>query len=262
MSFLDKLKKGMQNDGKASALSDPEAEEKDEETGDETEEAEEAKEETEKNDKDVREENETEEIEEEPAAETGNEKETETEEEKEKKPEEKKKTTGPKPSVKPDKETKKKAAPKILKKVDSQLENLKIENLTVKEIPMVEDQQEEKNEKEQEWLEPEGQLAVDVYQTEGELVIQAAIAGIKTEDLDVLIEEDVLTIKGKRNNPIQAAAADYFIQECYWGSFSRKIILPVEVDASRTDAAMKEGILTISIPKIQREKKKKVTIKG
>lgn len=94
------------------------------------------------------------------------------------------------------------------------------------------------------------------------MIIQAAIAGIKTEDLDVLIEEEILTIKGKRNNPYRPDAADYFIQECYWGLFSRKIILPVEVDASHCDATMKEGILTIRMPKIQREKKKKITIKG
>ena len=54
---------------------------------------------------------------------------------------------------------------------------------------------------------------------------------------------------------------DYFIEECYWGPFSRKIILPVEVDSSRADAAMKDGVLTVRIPKIQREKKKKLTIK-
>jgi len=121
---------------------------------------------------------------------------------------------------------------------------------------------EAENKKESGWLNNEGQLAVDVYQTENELVIQSAIAGIKTEDLDVLVEDDVLTIKGTRLNPYQADSIDYFIQECYWGPFSRKIILPVEVDASRTDASMKDGILTIRLPKIQREKKKKITIKS
>lgn len=148
------------------------------------------------------------------------------------------------------------------RKTESKTEN-KLEGLEVKAIPSgIEKEKAAEASGDGEWLETEGQLAVDVYQTVNELVIQAAIAGIKTEDLDVLIEEDVLTIKGKRANPYQIDAADYFIQECYWGPFSRKIILPVEVDASRTDAAMKEGILTIRIPKVQREKKKKVTIKG
>jgi len=111
-----------------------------------------------------------------------------------------------------------------------------------------------------EWLNNEGQLAVDVYQTENDLIVQAAIAGMKVEDLDVLIEDEVITIKGTRPNPLHENG-DYFIEECYWGTFSRKIILPVEVDSSRADAAMKEGILTIRIPKIQREKKKKLVVK-
>ncbi len=111
-----------------------------------------------------------------------------------------------------------------------------------------------------EWLDNEGRLAVNVYQTENDLVAQAAIAGIKADDVEVVIEDDVIIIKGERPNPL-AEDGDYFIEECYWGPFSRKIILPVEVDSSRADAAMKDGVLTVRIPKIQREKKKKLTIK-
>lgn len=111
-----------------------------------------------------------------------------------------------------------------------------------------------------EWLNGEGRLAVNVYQTENDLVAQAAIAGIKADDVEVVIEDDVIVIKGERPNPLDEDG-DYFIEECYWGPFSRKIILPVEVDSSRADAAMKDGVLTVRIPKIQREKKKKLTIK-
>ena len=106
----------------------------------------------------------------------------------------------------------------------------------------------------------EGQLAVDVYQTKNDLVIQSAIAGIKAEDLDISIENDTLIIKGEREKPDEKEQ-DYFTQECYWGIFSRKIILPVEVDPSRISAKMKQGILTISLPKIEREKKRKVVVK-
>jgi len=116
------------------------------------------------------------------------------------------------------------------------------------------------NQSENSWLNGDGQLTVNVYQTENDLVLQSAIAGVKVEELDVIIEDDVITIKGNRPNPL-AENGDYFIEECYWGPFSRKVILPVEVDSTRADAAMKEGILTIRIPKIQREKKKKLTIK-
>lgn len=110
-------------------------------------------------------------------------------------------------------------------------------------------------------FESEGQLAIDIYQTEKELVIQSAIAGIKLKDLDISIEKDKLTIKGKREKPIENEKINYFYQECYWGPFSREIILPVEIDPSRAEASFKEGILTIRMPKIEREKKKKIEVK-
>ncbi|MBU0546763.1 MAG: Hsp20/alpha crystallin family protein [Patescibacteria group bacterium] len=115
-------------------------------------------------------------------------------------------------------------------------------------------------EEKEDWLVPEGQLSVDVYQTKEELVIQSAIAGIKPDSLDISIEGDVVAIKGKREKP-NNEEGDYFTQECYWGQFSREIILPVEVDPNRVKAAMKDGILIIRIPKIFREKKRKILVK-
>lgn len=110
------------------------------------------------------------------------------------------------------------------------------------------------------WLEPEGELAIDVYQTENELVIQSAIAGVKPEDLSVSIEGDVLTIEGQRQKSSEEAG-NYFYQECFWGRFARQIILPVEIDPNKIEATLKEGVLTIRMPKIQREKKRKIVIK-
>jgi len=110
-------------------------------------------------------------------------------------------------------------------------------------------------------FEVEGQLAIDVYQTKTDLVIQSAIAGVKPENLDISMEKDVVTIKGSREKPFEEEEGDYFLQECYWGVFSREIILPVEVDPNRATAEMKEGILTIRIPKIEREKKRKIVVK-
>ncbi len=107
----------------------------------------------------------------------------------------------------------------------------------------------------------EGQLAVDVYQTETELVIQSAIAGIKTEDLDISIESDSVIIRGIREHPPETGEKNYFYQECYWGQFSRQIILPEETDPGRAEATMKEGILTIRIPKIEKKEKKKILVK-
>jgi len=112
-----------------------------------------------------------------------------------------------------------------------------------------------------EWLEQGGQLAVDVYQTDSSIVIQAPIAGVKKEELDISIENDVITIKGNREAPPETEEKNYFYQECYWGPFSREIILPSEGDPSRATAEMKEGVLTLKIPRIQREKVRKIKIK-
>ncbi len=157
-------------------------------------------------------------------------------------------------------------SPAGIKNADVENNNLKsnfnikpISKMPAKEISFkkISDQEEEK----EDWLESEGQLAVDVFQTENELVIQAPIAGIKVDDIDIIIEEEVVTIKGARKNPFAEKPTGYFIQECWWGPFSRKIILPLDADSARADASMKEGILTIRIPKIIREKKRKVSIR-
>lgn len=113
---------------------------------------------------------------------------------------------------------------------------------------------------EEEWLQPEGELAIDVYQTENEIVIQSAIAGVKPENLNIAIERDILTIKGNREKPFEESG-DYFTQECYWGPFSREVVMPVEVDPERVEATMKDGILIIRIPKLLREKLRKIRVK-
>jgi HSP20 family protein len=111
------------------------------------------------------------------------------------------------------------------------------------------------------WPEQEGQLAVDVYQTEDEIVIQTAIAGVKAEDLDITAKEDTIIIRGKREKIKEEKETNYFYQECYWGPFSREIILPLPADTSRAQASMVEGILTIRIPKILKEGIKKIIVK-
>jgi len=138
------------------------------------------------------------------------------------------------------------------------------------EEPKVEKEKPAKVPQKEKWFETEGELAADVYQTENDLVIQSAIAGVKPEDLEILMEGDVITIKGNREKPEDynppatlprgPSERAYFTQECYWGPFSRKVILPVEIDPNRIEATMKEGILTIRLPKIEREKKRKIEV--
>lgn len=98
--------------------------------------------------------------------------------------------------------------------------------------------------------EEEGQLAIDVYETEDALIVVSAIAGIKTADLDLSLQQDMLTIRGRRTAPVETSTADPLITECYWGSFSRTIILPSSIDPQRTSARMVSGVLVITLPKL------------
>ncbi|MDP2696185.1 MAG: Hsp20/alpha crystallin family protein [bacterium] len=107
----------------------------------------------------------------------------------------------------------------------------------------------------------EGQLTIDVFQTPQEIVVESPIAGVKPEDLDVQITSESVTIRGRREKEKAVKEEDYFYQECYWGRFSRSIILPQEVDADEAKANLKNGVLTIRLPKINRQKVKKLNVK-
>ena len=96
----------------------------------------------------------------------------------------------------------------------------------------------------------EGQLSVDVYQTPEEIIIKSTIAGVKPEDLKISLHNDLLTIKGRRHEDANIKEEDYFYKECYFGSFSRSIILPAEVDNHQVDAELENGILIITLHKI------------
>ncbi len=110
--------------------------------------------------------------------------------------------------------------------------------------------------------EGDGQLTVDVYQTPDTIVIKSTIAGVKPEDLDVSITNDMVTVRGMRRHDEEVQEDDYFYRECYWGNFSRSIILPVDIIAEKADASLKDGILTIRIPKSDALVTKKVKVRG
>lgn len=117
----------------------------------------------------------------------------------------------------------------------------------------------------EEWLdkeESEGQLSVDVYQTKDNVVIKSTIAGVKPEDVDISIDNDVITIRGQRKLEEEVKEDDYFYQECYWGSFSRSIVLPVEIKSDEAEASLKNGVLTIVLPKVKKEKSVAVKVKS
>jgi HSP20 family protein len=100
----------------------------------------------------------------------------------------------------------------------------------------------------------EGQLSVDVYQTEDSIVITSTMAGVNPEDLEVTLNNDVVTIRGKRQPEQVVRPEDYFYRECYWGGFSRSIVLPVEVHAESVSARLRHGVLTVVLPKAPRSK--------
>ena len=107
---------------------------------------------------------------------------------------------------------------------------------------------------EQNFEETEGQLAVDVFQNDKEIVVKSTIAGAKPEDLKISLHNDLLVIKGERHVQEEVSEDNYLFRECYWGSFSRSIILPAEVDSRRVQAEIENGVLTITLPKIRSEK--------
>lgn len=115
----------------------------------------------------------------------------------------------------------------------------------------------------EEWLtEYEGQLALDAFQTEDQVVIKAPIAGVRPEDLEVTIHDEQITVKGERKQEHQVKEEDYFAQECYWGVFSRSIALPPGCDIENAKASLKNGVLTIIIPKLRKGKTKIVKIEA
>ncbi len=103
------------------------------------------------------------------------------------------------------------------------------------------------------WLEEdiEGQLSIDVFQDENNIYVKSTVAGAKPEDIDISVHNDMLTIRGKREQEEKIKADDYFYQECFWGKFSRSIILPTEVDVDKIEASLKDGILIVVLPKIK-----------
>lgn len=110
--------------------------------------------------------------------------------------------------------------------------------------------------------EEEGELPVDVYQTPNEIFIKTMVAGVKPDDLHIAITREMVTIKGSRDEDRTLADEDYFQRELYWGSFSRTILLPAEIETEEASAEEKHGLLTIKLPKIDKDKTAKLKVKS
>ena len=125
--------------------------------------------------------------------------------------------------------------------------------------------QQHEQERDDRWAEEEaveGQLTVDVFQTPEEIVIRSIVAGVRPEDLDIAITRDMVTIRGNREEHKEVSEDNYFHKELYWGSFSRTVLLPAEIEVEAAQAAEKHGLLTIRLPKVDKEKQTKLKVKA
>lgn len=105
-----------------------------------------------------------------------------------------------------------------------------------------------------------GQLALDVYETAEKLIVKARTAGVNKSDLDVSIADNSLTVRGTLSAGTEDDVQNYFLQECYWGEFSRSIALPVPVKEDEVEAALKDGVLTITFIKVKQDSVKKIQV--
>ncbi len=108
----------------------------------------------------------------------------------------------------------------------------------------------------------DGQLPVDVYQTPNEIVIRAFVAGVRPDELNVSISRDMVVIEGSRDERDSVTDSDYFTRELFWGSFSRTILLPQEVDVDNSSAGAKDGLLSIILPKLDKARQTKLRVKA
>lgn len=114
----------------------------------------------------------------------------------------------------------------------------------------------------QETTRPEGHLPVDMYQTPTDIIVRTFVAGVRPDELNVSISRDMVVIEGSREERSEVSGPDYFSQELFWGSFARTIMLPQEVDVEGSSASSKDGLLTITLPKLDRARQTKLKVRG
>lgn len=115
------------------------------------------------------------------------------------------------------------------------------------------------------WMEEaagEGELAIDVYETPDDVIVRTMIPGVKRDEVDVSLSRDSVTIRGQRKEDRTISEQDFHFRELYWGTFSRTINLPHEVDVDRAEATEAQGVLTIKLPRIDKGRKTKLRVKS
>lgn len=107
----------------------------------------------------------------------------------------------------------------------------------------------------------EGQLPIDMYQTQDEIVIRTFTAGVRPDEMNVSISRDMVVLEGSRAEREQITDADYFSRELFWGSFTRTILLPEEIDVDAATATAKDGLLTLVLPKLDKARQTKLRVR-
>lgn len=142
-------------------------------------------------------------------------------------------------------------------------------SINLEETPEAEEKKENggvaARERDNAWIEEnseEAQLTIDVYQTPTEIIVKSIVAGVKPDDLSISITRDMVTIRGKREENREVVDDEYFYKELYWGSFSRTVMLPQEVDPEEAEAIEKHGLLIIRLPKLDKQKQTKLKVRS
>lgn len=110
--------------------------------------------------------------------------------------------------------------------------------------------------------EEDGELPIDVYETDNEIIIQAFVAGVRPDELQISITRDNVSIKGKRTISNNIEEENYSFRELYWGTFSRYVTLPEEIEPEEAEAVEKHGLLIIKLPKIDKQKTANIRVKS
>ena len=125
-----------------------------------------------------------------------------------------------------------------------------------------EDYKEEENEDDEDIVTVEGQLGIDLFETPLEVIVKTMIPGVRKEDIDISLSRDMLTIRGERKDEKTISEDNYHYRELYWGTFSRTVKLPHEVDIDRAEATESQGMLTLRLPRVDRERKASLKVKN
>jgi HSP20 family protein len=145
----------------------------------------------------------------------------------------------------------------------SQVNRKSFSNLNIKDIDIDDDVEIDiEIEDDDELVAVEGQLGIDLFETPVEVIVKTMIPGVRKDDIDISLSRDMLTIRGERKDEKTIAEDDYHYRELYWGTFSRTVKLPHEVDIDKAEATESQGMLTIRLPRIDRERKASLKVKG